>query len=1776
MSRQGKQEENLKDKLKSLFRIKDKSAPVTFQRPTVREFIFTPDVLKDIGPESPANNRLRTIRELCTTVQTKKLEENAIEALWNSIKDLVQPGAPSESRQIALHFLHSLIEGQLQYLGILRAHFFSVIEELTNHEDLSQRLELFKALSENGRNLGEFEELAGPLLLRMMPDVLASGNMTTFLQLLVQIVKYNAAYLDEDVICGLVKQTCMIPNRSRSEEDIKMCLDILDAVVCYSYLPCECLQHVIAALCRMINMPKYCLNSWELMKKLLGTHLGHSSIYTMCCMLQDRRQPTDHNLLRGSVFFVGMALWGSKKVPTLKHTFSSVLPSFLQVLSTNSHIVAYEVVLSIHRLVKKYGKDLQHVTWNIIMDILEGLLKLMEVSVPNQPPLDPRMPVDFHDILSIIEDLHMHGQFAGCVSRFFKIIEMCASKRPESSVSMLITHHAQMILPVKENWIQNLYSLLEKYFRQESRTMIRTKALAVLSFVLSVNKHVHEDELITNVVLPHLGHIDQDCDPEVRKVAAEMLLCLAQSCSHQCFLHIIVLLEKLIDKPVVAIVTTRYPSIEGGEAMQQHDESHLVDIRTGISGLVDLLRVKLYMYPSKECQKIFLMIVDHMRRQYSNSQDYSSHTAAVIRKNIMTALLQMRSDSLSRMGFINKDQDTLLKFSPYIVCELRCDEDNLTIPSSPNPVPKESSKFLWTSASLLDYTEAFGLFITCLKHDLDWQVIECVLVNLPLLLQNKTLILSTQGDLIDTLCHVLCAMVNDRQLGFPEKLTSVPFGKFTRSDFHAFIFPVLASMVSYHKYLDRNRQKELIKCLEFGLVSKCAKLCTNALRLCTLEMQEVMMRQLPSVLLQLSKISATVSMAIPVLAFLSSIVRLPKMYANFVEDEYMSVFAIALPYTNPFKFSHYTVSLAHHVIAIWFIRCRVPFRKGFVKFIQKGLRANVLQLFEENSMLQLQNEDSSDRNRAATYNESALSSRRRMLSGSSISRQRYHPPVDDKMSQFHKELTETCTDFMARYAFANYNAVPHRSQEAEFLLKGGQTQTWLLGNKVVTITTSGGGNNKFGNTWLCDQCMAQIQGGEPPEKKPSQPDTPGRRRHKSAVVSRSTVQESTKSSSDDIGIQVHTSYDDMSVLGEEQQNVGVQTGRSLTEQSPSKPGFDTEAIESLLWGVKNQSSDGRVLNNLICNCWCTGWAEIMIRAPSGNLSWMMRIENETSLTSLQESPMTDITMLFAAMRNKPPDMDSLRSSSRIDSGSIGEEEYESLYDLHFPSDSSSDHKSCDSIQIRVETYKEIHQSQSKSNSQEDAGQAVATETSPSDQASHTHLLKRSNSSPSLLSGSADNVDMKESISDMALVDVNRAERDGVPGNNPQSQTALPNKDEQEVPSGSNAPSQSGHPSSANLSLSLSNSHRQRPPPLAINLSQPNSPVKGIHHHLDFAQSPDSSDTSSLQDEVTDLPAFRKLRGHTISIVTDSKGEDNYVQGRSKVITPKESGRGGINPSFVFLQLYQGGVLHQGNDMPILLPDNQAITRGLNMLDHIHPYETHKVGVIYVGSGQTKDEKAILRNPYGSEKYAQFLQGLGHLIRLPDCDPNRVYIGGLDVHGSDGQFAYSWQDETMHVIYHVATLMPNKESDPNCNAKKLHIGNDYVTIVYNDSGEDYKIGTIKGQFNYVNIVIKPLDHESNAVTLQAKEDIAEILGHKDTKIISDANLPDLVRQIAVNCDLASLVLQRQQSQPQDPFASNWLERLRQIKRIKMKTLTENVKQVEQPTKHQELGDFTEFV
>lgn len=87
--------------------------------------------------------------------------------------------------------------------------------------------------------------------------------------------------------------------------------------------------------------------------------------------------------------------------------------------------------------------------------------------------------------------------------------------------------------------------------------------------------------------------------------------------------------------------------------------------------------------------------------------------------------------------------------------------------------------------------------------------------------------------------------------------------------------------------------------------------------------------------------------------------------------------------------------------------------------------------------------------------------------------------------------------------------------------------------------------------------------------------------------------------------------------------------------------------------------------------------------------------------------------------------------------------------------------------------------------------------------------------------------------------------------------------------------------------------------------------------VDFSLSPESSE-SSVHDELTELPSVRKARGHTISVVPPDRSHDD-----SRLTTARDTGRGGINPSFVFLQLYFGGMLNSGQELPILLPQSDV-------------------------------------------------------------------------------------------------------------------------------------------------------------------------------------------------------------------------------------------------------------
>jgi tuberous sclerosis protein 2 len=69
------------------------------------------------------------------------------------------------------------------------------------------RLELLQTLTENGKDILYLEERMGPFLLEWMPTVTAGDGKrgAEFLSLLVNVIKFNSAYIDEDIISGLVQ-----------------------------------------------------------------------------------------------------------------------------------------------------------------------------------------------------------------------------------------------------------------------------------------------------------------------------------------------------------------------------------------------------------------------------------------------------------------------------------------------------------------------------------------------------------------------------------------------------------------------------------------------------------------------------------------------------------------------------------------------------------------------------------------------------------------------------------------------------------------------------------------------------------------------------------------------------------------------------------------------------------------------------------------------------------------------------------------------------------------------------------------------------------------------------------------------------------------------------------------------------------------------------------------------------------------------------------------------------------------------------------------------------------------------------------------------------------------------------------------------------------------------------------------------------------------------------------------------------------------------------------
>ncbi|KAI9753031.1 MAG: putative ATP-dependent RNA helicase DHR1 [Chaenotheca gracillima] len=274
-------------------------------------------------------------------------------------------------------------------------------------------------------------------------------------------------------------------------------------------------------------------------------------------------------------------------------------------------------------------------------------------------------------------------------------------------------------------------------------------------------------------------------------------------------------------------------------------------------------------------------------------------------------------------------------------------------------------------------------------------------------------------------------------------------------------------------------------------------------------------------------------------------------------------------------------------------------------------------------------------------------------------------------------------------------------------------------------------------------------------------------------------------------------------------------------------------------------------------------------------------------------------------------------------------------------------------------------------------------------------------------------------------------------------------------------------------------------------------------------------------------------------------------------------RAAVLPAHILLQLNGSAAPTPEPLRPIALPDDDMAKRAISTFDRISTVDGHRIGVIYIDEGQSTEQE-ILANVEGSLDYNEFLAKIGTLVRLKGAGFNTQ---GLDREwDTDGEWAICWRDRVTEIVFHVTTLMPtNPERDPDCHLKKRHTGNDYVNIIFNNSGGPFNFDTFPSQFNYVNIVITPeasASHTANrdlgkpdmsdvfyTVHVMSKPGFPEISSASDPKVVSGKSLPAFVRDLALNASVFSGVWANRGHG--DENVSSWRSRLRQIVTLREK-------------------------
>ncbi|KAM3869220.1 LOW QUALITY PROTEIN: signal-induced proliferation-associated protein 1 [Diretmus argenteus] len=129
----------------------------------------------------------------------------------------------------------------------------------------------------------------------------------------------------------------------------------------------------------------------------------------------------------------------------------------------------------------------------------------------------------------------------------------------------------------------------------------------------------------------------------------------------------------------------------------------------------------------------------------------------------------------------------------------------------------------------------------------------------------------------------------------------------------------------------------------------------------------------------------------------------------------------------------------------------------------------------------------------------------------------------------------------------------------------------------------------------------------------------------------------------------------------------------------------------------------------------------------------------------------------------------------------------------------------------------------------------------------------------------------------------------------------------------------------------------------------------------------------------------------------------------------------------------------------------------------------KVGVMYCRAGQSSEED-MYNNESSGPAFEEFLDLLGERVRLKGWEKYRAQLDNKT--DSTGIHSLYTRYQDYEIMFHVSTMLPYTANNTQQLLRKRHIGNDIVTIVFQEPGAlPFTPKSIRSHFQHVFIIVQ---------------------------------------------------------------------------------------------------------